>query len=466
MKFLLLKTSGGWKSLGVKGNITNDPSIYPPLGLQYLGSVLEQEGHSVEIIDFGDENVSRERLRNSLMSSDAVGMGVYTDNYKTVADISKTIKEMDPDITQIIGGPHCTFLKKRSLSDIPYADICCEGEGERVIIDIIRFLQGRKNLPSIHGIHYRDHSQIKSGKPVRVIDDLDSIPFPARHLVEKYEYGRFLGCYPFKRKFTAMISSRGCPFRCRFCVRCGNVIDGYGFRKRSAENVVKEIEEIDGKYGSVVICDDNFLADVKRAHKIFDMLIEHGTGIDMLIMGARVDSAERELYKKMKKAGVKYLGFGLESGNQDVLDFYNKKITLQQIREAVDLGSEMGFLMSATFMFGAPIETRDHIENTIKFACSLPLDMAFFGSLHYRMGADLWVEAVKNKIISEDEFTVPADSRRGLGNFIPEELQTYTEQAFRRFYLRPLFILSRIYRAFLRKDYGLVKRGLHYIINS
>ena len=126
----------------------------------------------------------------------------------------------------------------------------------------------------------------------------------------------------------------------------------------------------------------------------------------------------------------------------------------------------MGFLISATFMFGAPIETRDHIENTIKFACSLPLDMAFFAPLSYEMGSDLWVEAVKNKIISKDEIMVPVNSRRGLGNFTPEELQTYTKQAYRRFYVRPLFILSRIYKAFLRKDYGFVNRGLHYIINS
>lgn len=215
-----------------------------------------------------------------------------------------------------------------------------------------------------------------------------------------------------------------------------------------------------------MICDDNFLADVKRAHKIFDMLIERGTSIDLLIMGARVDSAERELYKKMKKAGVRVILYGLESGNQDVLDFYNKKITLQQIREAVSLGSEMGFLTSATFIFGAPIETKEHFENTIKFACSLPLDIAFFGSLCYQIGADLWVEAVKNKKISKDEFFVTADSRRGLGNFIPEELKTYAEQASRRFYIRPHFILSRICRAFLRRDHSLLKMGLHYFTNS
>jgi len=466
MKFLLLKISGGWKSIGPKTSISNESSIFPPLGLEYLASVLVNDGHNVEIIDLGIENVSREHLNNSVMSSDAVGMSVQIDNYASVAKISETIKEIDPEITQIIGGASCSFLKKQTLSDIPYADICCEAEGEQAIIDITRFLQGKTKLSNIHGIHYRKNNQIKSGKPLKIVNDLDSLPFPARHLVEKYEYGKFLNCYPFKKKFTTMISSRGCPFKCRFCTRYSNVLDGYGFRERSAENVVEEIEEIGDKYRSVMIVDDNFLVDVKRAHKICDMLIERNNDLDLLVMGARVDTASRELYGKMKRAGFKYLGFGIESGNQDVLDFYNKEITLQQVRNAVNLGSEMGFLMAATFILGAPIETRAHIENTIKFACSLPLDMAFFGSLSYQRGSDLWIEAVKNKIISKDESFVPADSRRGIGNFTPEELQTYTKQAFRSFYARPIFLLSRVYRAFARRDYGLVKRGLSYIINS
>lgn len=466
MRFLLLKISGGWKSVGAKGNTLNNPSIFPPLGLQYLGSVLEGEGHKVEIIDFGAQIVTNEQLSNSLILSDAVGMSVCSNDYTAVAEISKKISEIDPDIVQMIGGPHCTFHKEKSLNHIPDADICCEGEGEIVIKDIVRLIQGRKDPSIIHGIHYRENNKIKSGKPLEVIKDLDSIPFPARHLLDKYEYGKFLGCYPFKRKFTVMISSRGCPFHCRFCARYGNVVDSYGFRKRSAENVVEEIIEIAKKYGSVMMCDDNFLADVKRAHKILDTLIDCDSSIDLLIMGTRVDSAERNLYVKMKKAGVKYLGFGIESGNQDILNFYNKKITLQQIRKAVNLGSEMGFRTLGTFMIGAPIETREHIENTIKFACSLPLDVAIFGSLKYEMGSDMWNEAVKNKSISEDEFLVTADSRRGLGNFTPDELQSFNELAFRRFYIRPFFILKKLYKAFLRKDFGLVNRGIHYMINS
>ena len=119
----------------------------------------------------------------------------------------------------------------------------------------------------------------------------------------------------------------------------------------------------------------------------------------------------------MKKANVRYLGFGIESGNQDVLDFYNKKITLDQIRKAVKLANEMNIIARGTFIFGAPIETKKHFENTIKFACSLPLDVAIFCPLAYCPGSDLYNEAIKAGKINKNERSIVADSSRGLGNF-------------------------------------------------
>ena len=120
----------------------------------------------------------------------------------------------------------------------------------------------------------------------------------------------------------------------------------------------------------------------------------------------------------MRKAGVKYIMFGIESGNQDVLDFYNKRITLQQIRKAVDLSKKMGFIVAGNFILGAPIEKKQHISKTIKFACSLPLDIVLFYPLNYQYGSYLWFEAVKSgKIRKEDGFSIVADSRKGLGNF-------------------------------------------------
>ena len=455
MKFLLLRPGDPERN--------TKRLTLPPLGLLYLGAVLEQEGHNVEILDYYMENVSREKLKNTLMSSDAVGMTIHTTDFKPHVDISRMIKDLDPDIPLIIGGPHCTFVQERSLRDIPHADISVIGEGEHVILDLAGFLQGKKNLGDIQGIYYRDNGSIISGKPLQVIDNLDILPFPARHLVEKYDYGDFPFGFQLKKKVTSSITSRGCPFHCRFCTRYANVIDGWAFRQRSTQNILQEFAEIDEKYGSINIVDDAFLADKKRAHKIFDGLIEMGREIELVIHGARVDSADKELYKKMKQAGVKYIYFGLESGNQDVLDFYNKKITLSQIKQAVKLSRKMNFVTIGNFIFGAPMETEEHIEKTIKFACSLPLDVAGFGPLMYIMGSQLWNEAVESNKISKDTDWVFADSVKGLGNFSKKELIEYTVIAFQRFYFRPTYLLGQIYRSMLRNDYSLLFSGLRFL---
>lgn len=439
------------------------PLSYPPLGLLYLGAILEQKGHNVEIIDMNFEDISKEHLRKLLVSFDAVGMEVYNENFEFVADYSKTIKEINPSIPLIVGGPYCTFFGKRTLSDISNADIVVIGDGEKTIIDIADYLKGRKKLSEIHGIYFRDNNKILSGKPFQVVENLDDFPIPARHLVDKYDYGKVPRGLPSKEKFTLMITSRGCPFHCRFCGRYGNSIKNYGYRQRSAENVVKEFQEIDRNYNSVLIVDDHFLSDNDRAHKIFDMLIEIGTEIELLIMGARVDSADRELFIKMKKANVTFIGFGIESGNQDILDFYNKQITLEEIRNAVKLSREMGFLTAGTIMFGSPNETKEHFENTINFAKSLPLDIAVFGVLHYHMGSHLWYDAVKNNKIKKDEYLVPAGSERGLGNYSRQELYDYSEKAFIRFYFRPTYLLDQIYQALIHRDFRFLKNSLNFI---
>ena len=462
MKFLLIR-AGDKRTNEIQ--LTNPPLSHPPLGLLYLGAVLEQDDHKVELIDCYAEQISKNKLENYLKSSDAVGMSVLGDDYISSVDISRMIKEINPDIPLIIGGPHCTFFKERALHDITHADVCATGEGEHVILDLVKYLQGNKKLDDIHGIYYRDNGIIKSGKPLKVIDDVDKIPFPARHLVDKYDYGDFPFGYQLKKKVTSIITSRGCPFRCSFCPRYSNIIEEWGFRQRSAENVVKEIQELDGKYRSIWIVDDNFLADNKRAHEIFDKLIESDTKIDILIEGARTDSADRELYKKMKKAGVTFISYGIESGNQDVLDFYNKKATLNKIRETVNLAREMGFFLSASFILGAPIETKQHIENTIKYACSLPIDIASFAPLGYIRGSRLWVEAVENNKISKDTFIVISNSESDLGNFTREEIGSYTIQAYKKFYLRPNYLLSQISRSISRNDFSLLFKGWKFLFS-
>jgi len=465
VRIMLLRVAEEWVQPGITGNTPAASSLYPPLGLLYLAAVLEHHGFDTEIIDFGAEPLTRERLHQAVTSADAVGMTVYTNNYQKIAEISREIKDIDAHLPQMIGGPHGIYLGRQALADIPTADVCCIGEGEPMITDVVRAFQGKKPFSEVPGIVYREKRSIKTGKPLRVVRDLDGLPFPARHLVERYTYQPIPGRLERRKRFTTVMTTRGCPSRCRFCTRYGNMIPGYGFRERSAENVVAELRSLDETYDSVMIVDDNFLADRKRAHRIFDLLIQSSTSVELMILGARVDSFDRELYRKMRQAHVSFITYGIESGNQDVLDFYGKHITLAQVRDTLGLARESGFMTAASFILGAPIETEWHIENTIRFACSLPLDLALFYVLHYGTGSELWSEAVKDKKISKDEYSVSVDTRRGLGVFTAEELQAYRRQALRRFYLRPSYIASQLGRALVRGDLRVLSNGLHFITN-
>jgi radical SAM superfamily enzyme YgiQ (UPF0313 family) len=461
MKFLLLNIAPGI-IIPSKTQIVNVVSaFYPPLGLLYVGRVLKDEGHEVKIIDFTAERNPKETLERSLPHTDAIGMTIYTQAHKEAESIAENIKTMDKDIPIIIGGPHSTFYPDQTLVDIDHADICVEGEGEHTIKQLIPALQGKQSFHEIPGIRFRENDGIKKGKQPQVITNLDTIAFPDRELVKHYDYGKIHNTNFYKPRFTSMITSRGCPFRCRFCTR--HVSSMKKFRKRSIDNVVKELQEINEEYNSVMIADDNFLADVKRAHQILDHIINNGLDLELYIQSARVDTAEKKLFEKMKQAGVKHVYFGIESGNQDVLDFYNKQITLEQIRHAIALSNKMGFFTRGTFILGAPIETKAYLENTIKFATSLPLDVAIFYPLVYQRGSDLWNEAYQQgKITDDDAYSVTADSRRGLGNFTSEELQEYCKMAFRKFHLRPLYFLQQIIKAIRRKDFNLLRIGMNY----
>lgn len=466
MNFLLLRCEGKKGPKEGTGLFYSPSIIYPPLGLLYIAAALEKDGHKVKLLDYEAEDFSRNQLESSLKSSDAVGFIVYSNNYKRVSEISNAIKMIDDEIPIIVGGPHCIFFKDRSLLDIYNADVSVIGEGDKVIVDIARCLQGKKDISDVNGIYYRENNRLKQGKPIEIINDLDSLDFPARHLIEGYDYGTIsknITEFAFKRKFTTMITSRGCPFHCNFCARYGNIIENYYYRKRSAENIINEIIGMNEKYNSVLIVDDNFLADNKRAHNIFDKILENNIDLDICIMGSRADSADVDLYKKMNKANVKFISYGIESGNQDVLDFYNKKMTLQQIRDTIKIGRKAGITTVGSFILGAPIEKKEHLEKTIKFACSLPLDDASFDILHYMKGSKLWIEAFKDGKIKEDEYIVPADSARGLGNFTVQELKEYRRKAFQKFYYRPSYIFSQIFKAMLRKDFKIFKRGINFI---
>lgn len=372
---------------------------------------------------------------------------------KTIIDI---IKNNDPNLPVIIGGPHCIMYPKKSIEETG-ADISFSGEGENIIVDIKKALQGKINFNEIPGVYYKNKTKniIEKGLDFKPIKNLDSIPFPARHLVKKYLYGKAYNPKIKHGEFTSIITSRGCPFDCSFCSR--KIINFNIFRTRSTENILKEIREINNDgFKYLAIEDDSFLSNNKQAHTIFDAIIDEQIKMKYYITASRADSADRKLYKKMKKAGVVSIQFGLESGNQEMLDYYNKKTTVEKMKRAVILSHNAGFFTSGTFILGAPNETKEYLEKTVRFAKSLPLDTVSFLPLRYRAGTKMWNDAVKEGKIVPNEYEVHADLNRGLGRFTKQELLNYCTRAQRSFYLRPKYIVNLFKSSLEKNDFTLL----------
>lgn len=438
--------------------------LSPPLGLLYIAKILENHGDTVNIIDFSAEPYDIHKLLHLIRSVDAVGMTILSTSFTRAKKLIDDIRNQDLDIPIIIGGPHCTLLPENSLKETQ-ATISVQGDSEMIITDIRKALNNEKNFSEIPGIAYRTPTGIKKGSPPEPIQNLDLLPFPARHLIKHYIYGREYNPYLKAGECTSIITSRGCPYKCRFCSRGSISMKRYHIR--SSENIIKELKEIQQQgYRYVIFSDDCFPANPKQAKTLFNTLIKENLDLKFSVTATRADLINEELFKKMKRAGVTHIQFGLESGNQDILDFYHKQINIETIQKAVKLSHKNGFFTIGSFIFGAPFETTEHFNRTLKFAKSLPLESASFLPLRYMIGSDLWYQAVQNGKISENEYVIPSDKNRGLGNYTTQELFKHCINAQHSFYARPTFFVKLLKKSLCNNDMTFIQSYLSIFFSS
>lgn len=378
--------------------------IYPPLGLAYIAAVLRENDIMVKIIDARSMGMSGEEVVEAVKreSPDFVGISVVTPLITSALDVSKRIKEALPTAKIIFGGPHIHFLHEEVIK-ADFVDFCVRGEGEFTTLELITALSEGRDMKEVKGITYKNNANKIVVNPDRpFINDLDSLPFPARDLLPNHIYRRYV--MDEEERFTAILASRGCPFRCHFCA----VPSMWGkHRRRSVENVLDELEHVSEMYSIDIVrfSDDLFAANRKWVLGFCKAILDRGLDIEWSCDG-RIGLMSAELLKQMKRAGCLYIFYGIEFGDQRILDFSGKGTTINQIYDTIRHTKEAGIISYGYFMIGYPTETKETIERTIALSSdpNLGLDHAGFSLVTPFPGTPLYDYCSESNLLKTDNW--------------------------------------------------------------
>ena len=421
-------------------------SILPPLGLLYLATPLLKENYDVELMDLNVDKLEKRQFIKIVKDKDFILISCFTDSFENVQKIIKDIRKVNKKVFIICGGPHCTISKK----NINGSDLTVMGEAEGYITKILNLLWLSEPLENIPGLIYKKNGRTIRNPGIMKVNNFDLSKPPALELAQNKKYGRLFGS---RVKIAPVMSSRGCPFRCTYCTFKFNK-----YRERTIKSVIEEIKHLVKKgFKYIVFCDDNFLLNKRRVHSIMDIIIKEKIKVKIIVQG-RVDSADYKLYEKLRRAGVIMIMFGIESANQDVLDFYNKQVSVDKIRKAVKIANKVGLLTFGYFIIGAPMETYKHFESNKKLVNGIPLDFTLVSVLTYLIGTKLWDEAYEKGLIKEDEISVMANKK--LSNFSYKELVDVRDKFVEDFYKSPRRILRIVYKVWRMGLLSLFIRGL------
>ncbi len=427
----------------------------PPLGLGYLASVLRERGFKVKVIDNLVERLSLNELIKKIKDSIIVGISSTTPTFSTALKYAKEIKKRLPNVFVILGGVHVTFKPYDAIKN-DFVDAVCIGEGEQTIVEVAERVEAGRSLRGVRGIIYREGDKIVENKRREFIEDLDSLPFPAFDLMplEKYTVlGHKLEHFP-------MITSRGCPYSCRYC--SSSLFMGKRFRARSAENVVDEIQWLVDDFGAkhIAFGDDTFTLSKRRVLEICRELRSRGIEVEWSC-SSRVDTVDYELLKEMKKAGCTAIYYGVESACESVLKYYKKRINLDDVKRVVDLTKRVGIQTICSFIIGAPIESLEDMKKTLKFAIKLDPDYAQFSILTPYPGTEIYDEAKRNGLLLTENYDYYTAGKPVLKNYFlsPKEIAKFLRYCYLRFYLRPKFIWREIRRGRIGVVFEIIKRA-------
>ena len=416
----------------------------PPLGLSYVAGALEKAGFQVEMLDNYMLNKPIEEVKQLLarLNPGIVGITCGSATYRRCLETAKAIKETLPSCKVVVGGWHASYLPDTLLeqSDV---DFVVMGEGERAMVELSQQIttSNDPSLPAgIAGVGYKHDGSLMKNAP-KFIENMDKIPFPARHLLPMHLYDRtieFLKAKP----ADVMNISRGCPFNCSFCET--RKLWGNTCRMFSPARIMDEVQYMYEKFGTrgIYFINDNFTIKRKETERFCDLLEKSGLDIEW-VCDTRTDLVTKELLEKMQNAGCKAIWFGVESGSPRILKRINRTITLRQTENAFRLCKQVGIRVACSFMLGFPDETWEDLEATRKFADKLDPDWCQFNVFIAYPDSVLYQEMLQTgKYEKLDEFLLTVKS----DDFDYKSLMEIQRRFFREHNGAPKRVLRRIRR--------------------
>ncbi|TLM65406.1 MAG: B12-binding domain-containing radical SAM protein [Deltaproteobacteria bacterium] len=436
-------------------NLKDFVAIVPPIGLLSIAATAEAAGHRVVIVDADAERLDAGRAldRIAALQPDFVGATVMTATMDLCAAFFARLKERLPRVPVIVGGPHPSSLPVQTLRDAPAFDVAVIGEGDETIVELLKAHAAGGDLTAIPGIAFRCAGEVTVTAPRGPIPDLGILPLPAYHLLNRdlyrsYGWNNWVSGH--RTPVGVVFAARGCVGRCNFCA--AHTVFGHGIRYFPLETVKRQLDYLlrDWQIRVLYFQDDTFTANRKMVEALCDYIVAQGYDRQLEIMvSSRVDTVNPETLRRMRRAGVRWICFGVESGNQAILDRMGKKITVEQVRKAFRMAREAGLFIAGNFMIGHIGETRGTALDTIDLACELDQEYASFAIAIPLPGTELYDYCIDSgmQLPAWNDFgnvnTPPIPVNRELG---AAELVALRNLAVNRFFKRPGYFLRLLLR--------------------
>ncbi|MCP4606415.1 MAG: radical SAM protein [Proteobacteria bacterium] len=372
------------------------PSNFPT-GLGIIANVLRGGGHDVEILDVNAHRHKPEEVLSLATSSraDAIGVSGLISTYKYQCWLGGELKELLPDTPLISGGGCATSAPDHLIKNAPY-DILVMGEGERTVLELVNSLENDEPLEDVKGLVFRCEDGIAHTESRPLEENLDAFPLPAYDLFPTELYAEN-PIWQFTKKSMNLISSRGCPMNCNFCY---NLFGKRSYRKRGVGPIIDEVRLLKDNYGieCFAFVDDNLTINKKHLFAVCDALADEK--IEWGCHG-RVDTVDDERLSRMSDSGCTWLGFGIESGSQRILDAMNKRVNVEQAKEAMKKTTAHGIFANATFIYGYPGENEESIIESMRFMMDTDIVNDGFFATPYP-GTELYKYALERGLIPDE----------------------------------------------------------------